>query len=74
VCETPGPSRIGSACYGFECINNLGDGDRCRNLYRRGCPEKWRHTQICQDPLLLVSTFAEGVGLTGSRCVDDARK
>jgi hypothetical protein len=26
VCETTGRPVIGSACYGFECVNNLGYG------------------------------------------------
>ena len=58
---TAGPA-IGPACYGFECVNNLGYGDRRHNLYRRGGPQKWLHSlQIRQDALLLVSTLAEGL-------------
>jgi hypothetical protein len=61
-CETTGRPVISSACSGFECVNNLGYGDRCLNQYHRGCPQKRLHSlQIFQDALLLVSTLAEGV-------------
>jgi hypothetical protein len=63
MCETTGAPVIGSACYGFECVNNLSYGDRCHNLYRRSCPQKRLHSlQIRQDALQLVSTLALGVG------------
>jgi hypothetical protein len=61
--RTNGGSAIGSACYGFEWVNNLGYADRGHNLYRRDCPQKRLHSlQIRQDALLLVSTLTEGVG------------
>ena len=63
MCETTGGPVIGSACYGFECVNNLSYGDRCHNLYRRSRPQKRLHSlQIRQDALLLVITLAVAVG------------
>jgi hypothetical protein len=59
-CETTDRLVIGSACYGFECVNNLDYGDRCRNLYRRGCPQKRLHSlQIFQDALLQVTSMLQ---------------
>jgi hypothetical protein len=67
-CETTGRPVISSACSGFECVNNLGYGDRCLNQYHRGCPQKRLHSlQIFQDALLLEHACRRGLP-TESRC------
>jgi hypothetical protein len=67
--ETSGGSAIGSACYRFDCVDNIGYRDRRHNLYGRGCPQKRLYGfQIRQDSLLLVSTLCRSGWLTVSRC------
>jgi hypothetical protein len=63
ACGTTDGPAIGPQRDGFECVNNLGYGDRRHNLNRRGGPQERLHSlQVRQDALPLVSILAEVIG------------